>query len=369
MTACAACLRLSFLVGELAPAIAGVLDRPGRRSAGVLALGEEELMASVAGRRAGAAREFLASFDPDRARERIDGRGLAAVCRHADLYPEGLRSLTDPPAVLYLAGRGERALEALGPGPAATVVGARRASPYGLEVARELGRTLAVAGVPVVSGLALGIDAASHRGALAGGGLPVAVLAGGADVPYPRAHARLYERVREAGAVISELPPGARPLRWSFPARNRIMAALAGLTVVVEAADPSGSLITAAFAMDLGREVGAVPGRVTAAGAAGTNRLLREGASVIRGAEDVLDALFGAGARPAPPAPPADVAASLPPEIRRILEAVEAGRPMDELGEAAGLPPGAVRAALGRLELLGLVARDPLGGYERRAAM
>jgi DNA protecting protein DprA len=164
------------------------------------------------------------------------------------------------------------------------------------KVAHALGRGLAAAGVTVVSGLALGIDAAAHRGALAAGGEPLGVLAGGVDVPYPRRNRALHAHVHADGVLVSELPPAHRPQRWSFPARNRIMAALGRLTVVVEAAESSGTLITAEFAAQLGRELGAVPGHVTAQGAAGSNRLLREGAAVIRSPEDALDELLGVGA-------------------------------------------------------------------------
>ena len=159
------------------------------------------------------------------------------------------------------------------------------------------GRGLGAAGVPVISGLALGIDGTAHRGCLDGGGVPVAVVASGPDVVYPRRHRSLHERVRAAGLVLSELPPGTEPYRWSFPARNRIMAGLARMTLVVEAADPSGSLITAEFAKDLGRCVAAVPGRITSSVARGTNNLLKDGATPISGTEDVLDELFGVGVR------------------------------------------------------------------------
>ena len=179
-----------------------------------------------------------------------------------------------------------------------TVVGARRASSYGREVARELARELAAAGQVVVSGLAFGIDACAHRGALEGGGLTVAVLGCGADVSYPAAHRSLWRRVGELGLVLSELPPGTGAWRWTFPARNRIMAALAGMTVVVEAAERSGSLITADLAADLGRDLGAVPGPVGSRLSAGPNHLLAGGACVVRDAQDVLDAMLGAGARP-----------------------------------------------------------------------
>ena len=176
------------------------------------------------------------------------------------------------------------------------MVGARRASSYGRDVARQLGRDLAAAGLVVVSGLAFGVDACAHRGALETG-RTVAVLGCGADVAYPAAHRSLWRRVQENGLVLSELPPGTGAWRWSFPARNRVMAALAGMTVVVEAAERSGSLITADLAADLGRDLGAVPGPVNSRVSAGPNNLLAGGACLVRDAQDVLDAMLGPGAR------------------------------------------------------------------------
>ena len=363
--ACERCLRRAYLLSFLAPRIAALLDRPQRPVAGLLTLEEGELIAATAGRRAAAARAFLESFDAVRARRGLDAAGVAAVCRHGEGYPPPLTALVDPPAVLFtsdlrgLAGRlGE---------PAVAVVGTRRASAYGLEVAHALGRGLAVAGLAVVSGLALGVDAAAHRGCIEGGGLPVAVLAGGLDVPYPRANGVLHEQVRERGILVSELPPGRRPFRWSFPARNRIMAGLAQMTVVVEAAERSGSLITAGFAEDLGRSVGAVPGRVTARRAAGSNALLRDGARVVLGVEDVLDELFEAGA----PVARAGVGGSRPsqaePDLREVLDAVESEESVEGVVRRTGLSAARVRAALARLEASGQVRRHGLGGYARSA--
>jgi DNA processing protein len=194
----------------------------------------------------------------------------------------------------------------------------------------------------------------------------VAVLGGGPDVPYPRSNRRLYERIVETGAVVSEMPPGQRAYRWSFPARNRVMAGLGGMTVVVEAAEPSGTLITAAFAEDLGRTVGAVPGRVTARVAAGPNGLLRSGAAVIRGVEDVLDDLLGAGegARARTDAGQRR-RERLPAGPRALLDAVERGLPAADWTAATGLSAREARIALVRLEAEGLIARSALGGYER----
>ena len=183
--------------------------------------------------------------------------------------------------MLHVAGRPE----ALAAAAAVAIVGARRGTPYGIEVARALGRSLAAAGVPVVSGMALGIDSAAHVGALdpPDPPAPVAVLAGGADVPYPASRRRLYARLVERGCVVSELPPGFAAFRWCFVARNRIIAALAALTVVVEAAERSGSLTTADFAAQVGRPVLAVPGPITSRFSAGTNGLIAAGAGVVRG--------------------------------------------------------------------------------------
>jgi DNA processing protein len=268
------------------------------------------------------------------------------------------------PRVLYCTGSPERLGELLAE-PAVTIVGTRKPSPYGIEVSRELGRGLAAAGVTVISGLALGVDGLAHEGALAAKGRPIAVLACGANLAYPARHRKLYERVREAGTVLSELPPGCRPFRWSFPARNRIMAALGAITVVVEAADPSGTLITATFATDLGRTVGAVPGHVTSWRAEGSNRLLREGAATIRGTNDILDEIYGVGhafsePRPAP-------VLSLEPRLRAVLDGVEMGEGLGEIAARTGLSAPAVRSALGELEVEGLVVAGALGWYQRVA--
>jgi DNA processing protein len=278
-----------------------------------------------------------------------------------DGYPAGLESLPggDRPT---LAGIGlERSVARLAPDAAVTIVGSRRATAYGLRVATEIAADLARAGVTVVSGMAIGIDAAAHRGALAGGGRTIAVLAGGADVVYPSRHGGLYREIVASGAAISEQRFGAVPRKQDFPARNRIMAALSKVVVVVEAARPSGTLITADRARELGRELGAVPGPVGTRTAAGANQLLKEAAHLIRDAQDVLDLLAGVGAvsiaRTGPP---------LDPELDRALEAVERGATTaDELARAAEIGGREAVIALTRLELLGYVTADLLGGYAR----
>lgn len=367
---CDACLRRGFLVGRLATRMADLLERRSGRVAEVLALADADLIASVAGADANAVRSYVEDFDVDAARDCLQAGGVRALCRHQPAYPPQLAVLADAPAVLFVKGAAD--LSTLLGDDIVTVVGTRRPSPYGRTMARELGRGLAAADLRVVSGLAIGIDAEAHRGCLERAGTPIAVLACGPDVVYPRTNCAVYERILEHGLVVSELPPGWRPFRWAFPARNRIMAGLAAMTVVVEAAQPSGSLITSTFASQCGRAVGAVPGLVTSRLAAGTNGLLADGARLVTGAVDIVEELFGvdAGARMA--AAPGDSATErsqvgLEPVARRLLDAVEAGHDIDAICLEAGLPAREVRAGLARLEASGHVCRDGLGSYHRAA--
>jgi DNA processing protein len=359
--ACDDCLRRTWLVAALAPWLQRVGGPPVVRA--LLALEDAELLAALAAGTKGApVRAGHRAFDPANARERCRAAGLEAACRCDAAYPAALRDLEAPPAVVHATSL--PALARATAEPAVAVVGARRGSSYGLEVARAFGRDLGAAGVPVVSGLALGVDGAAHYGVLGAGGHTLAVLAGGADVPYPASHARLYRRIAGAGSVVSELPPGTRAFPWCFPARNRLIAALAALTVVVEAAPRSGALVTAAVARELGREVGAVPGQVTSSLAAGTNALIADGAHLVSGAQSALDLVYGAGARRVPERPlPAD----LDPALRRLLEAVAAGH--DTVAAAGRHADGAGDAAvaLTRLELLGLLRRTSGGRYVRVA--
>jgi DNA processing protein len=364
--ACPDCLRRAWLIGDLAGHIEKAVDnRAGSRAHELLALADDQLAEAMAGSRAG---EFLASAarrNPRRLQEEISGARAWASCRHDGLYPGAVRGLGDPPAVLFGRGDPER-LAGLAAERMVTIVGSRRASSYGREMATTLGRELSSAGLDVVSGMAIGIDSCAHGGALEAGGLTVAVLGCGVDVPYPPRHIRLYEEIVSRGLVIGELPPGTTARRWTFPARNRIMAALSEMTVVVEARERSGSLITAEMAHDLDREVGAVPGRVGSSPAAGTNALLRDGASVIRGAEDVLDSMVGVGFEPARSRAPRGPA--LEPELARVLSLVEGGSTSaDALARASGLGPGPLAAALVQLELAGYLRSDSAGRYERTA--
>jgi DNA processing protein len=284
---------------------------------------------------------------------------------HPD-FPAGLHDLAHkaPGAPATVHGIGERdAVAGLEPGAAVTIVGARRAGTYGGQVAEELAKDLAAAGLVIVSGMAHGIDAAAHRGALAGGGTTIAVLGGGPDVVYPAGQRRLYGRILErGGAIISEHPPGTRIERWCFPARNRIMAAVAKVTIVVEATERSGTRITSDWALDLpDREVGAVPGPVNSRLSAGPNALLADGAFAVRDAQDVLDRLLGVGMVRV-----RGVGPTLEPALTRVLDLVEAGEgTCDGLAVAGGLAPRDAAIALVRLELLGYVRADAAGRYWR----
>jgi DNA processing protein len=270
-------------------------------------------------------------------------------------YPPQLAELHDPPSRLHLRGGPSELLSR----PSVAIVGARSCSPYGAQVARELAQSLAAAGLVVVSGLARGVDAEAHRGALAAGGLTVAVLGCGIDRDYPRAHAELARRIAESGLVVSEYPPGVEPSPWRFPARNRIIAGLAQATVVVEARERSGALITADFALELGREVFATPGEITSALSAGTNDLLRQGAAPLLSAEDVLVTL---GVEPIPQALPG----GLSPDSLAVLERLSDGaRTLDELVRATEIDPAGLAAVLTELELAGLIAAAD--GVYRRA--
>jgi DNA processing protein len=352
--ACPACLARTWLIG----ALAGHLDPVVGVIAEALALADDELLAAVGGRRRDELERGLARFDPDEAAARIEQAGLAAVCRCDPSYPARLRDLSGPPAVLHVVGGVER-LASLHAEAAVAVVGSRRCSAYGLRVARWLGRALSSAGVPVISGMALGIDTAAHEGALAGGGETVAALAGDAARPYPSSRRALHKRIAAMGAVVSELPPGTAARRWMFPARNRLIAALADMTIVVEAGSQSGALLTARFASELGRLVGAVPGQITSEQARGANALIADGARLVQGPEEVLDALFGAAA----PTVVADRRPDLDPGHAAVLAAIGNGEDTpDALLRCERLTAGAL-SSLAWLELAGYIRREPGGRY------
>jgi DNA processing protein len=291
-------------------------------------------------------------------------RGIAAIPWSAAAYPAALATIVDPPFVLWTRGVAD-ALER----PAVAMVGSRAASPYGLAVAEQLAADLAARGIVVVSGLARGVDSAAHRGALAGGGATVAVLGSGTDVIYPPEHASLAREIESTGLVLSELVPGTPPLPWFFPMRNRIISGLARAVVVIEAGEKSGSLITARLALDQGRDVLAVPGNVLSGRNRGAHALLRDGAKIVEGADDILDELgmtetalgsrfVDAGGTKRPP-----IARSEDP----VLASLVAGEPadLDAIAERTGVPAARLLPRLFELELKGLVARAGGGRFVR----
>jgi DNA processing protein len=294
--------------------------------------------------------QFKREFDEVAFRRDLDARGLRFIARSDRAFPTLLRSIHDPPPGLFVRGPG--ALDLLAR-PSVAIVGARACSGYGASVATDLGRELARAGVSVVSGLARGVDAAAHRGALQSGST-IAVLGCGIDRDYPRAHAALAGEVAARGLVVSEYPPGVEPAPWRFPARNRIVAGLTRATVVVEARERSGALITADLALDEGREVLAVPGEITSALSRGTNHLLRLGAVPVTCAADVLEAIgieaVGIEALPARQPPRLD------PNVEAVRAVVaDAATTANEIARRLGRSAADVAAALAELELLGLI--------------
>ena len=296
-------------------------------------------------------------------RERAGRAGLTPIAWSDAAYPAALAAITDPPFVMWTRG----AVSALAR-PAVAIVGSRAASEYGLAVASRLASDLAERGVAVVSGLARGIDAAAHRGALnapghvgsaSGGGATIAVLGSGADVIYPPEHAGLAREIEPAGLVLSELVPGTPPLKCFFPLRNRIISGLSRAVVVVEAGEKSGSLITARCALEQGRDVLAVPGNVLSGRNRGAHALLRDGAKIVETADDILEELrvpSGSGGGPLASDRGDPVLACLTPGEPADLDAISA---------RSGVAAARLLPRLFELELAGLVARAGGGRFVR----
>jgi DNA processing protein len=290
------------------------------------------------------------------------GRNLITLATAS--YPALLRQIPDPPPVLFVDGD-----PAVLCTPQVAMVGSRRASPCGLETAHALSAALAGCGLTVTSGLALGVDAASHRGALAGGGLTVAVAANGLDRVYPRGHRRLARDVAERGALVSEFSPGTPPLSGHFPRRNRLISGLGLGVVVVEAARRSGSLITARLAGEQGREVFAVPGPIQSPLAHGCHHLIRQGAKLVEQVSDILEELPegswtvpGSATREAPDALPQDLDEAQQKVLRSLAHRVTS---IDSVVERSGLTADTVCSILLALELRGLVVPVAGGAYCR----
>jgi DNA processing protein len=276
----------------------------------------------------------LRSFDATAYEQRLAARGFRFLPRTAAEFPPLLRAIHDPPVGLFLRGSGDVGLLARA---AVAVVGARACSGYGASVARSLGRDLTRGGLVVVSGMARGVDAEAHRGALEADGPTIAVLGCGIDRDYPAAHAELARRIAANGLLVSEYAPGVEPAPWRFPARNRIVAGLCAAAVVVEARERSGALITADLALEEGREVFTVPGEISSALSAGTNALLKLGAAPLTSAADVLLA-FG-------------IEETAPPPRDALLDLLPATA--DELVRRTGRPAAEIARALVELELAG----------------
>jgi len=296
-----------------------------------------------------------ARAEADAAIVRAEAAGARLIVSSDDDYPAGLLDLNDRPPALFAIGD----LAAVAP-PVAAIVGTRRATPYGERVTRDLATALAREGISVISGMARGIDGAAHRAALDAGGRSAAVLGTGVDLAYPAAHRGLHQRIAASGLLLSEELPGDRASAGSFPKRNRILAALAQVTIVVEAPRASGALITAGHALELGRTVAAVPGPIDAPASAGSNLLLRDGAVLLAEVADVL-ALFGKS-RPVPREVLFGTAAE-----RAIWEALAPGSAsLDELCARAALPARECVAAVSALELSGAIECALTGEIRRR---
>jgi DNA processing protein len=289
---------------------------------------------------------------------------ISAISRGDLRFPTALAAIHDPPHTLWIAGDSD-ALCA----PCVAIVGSRAASPYALEVARRLGADLARRNVVVVSGMARGVDSAAHRGALEGGGVTIAVFGCGVDVIYPPEHRGLAARIAERGALVSEFPPGTAPLKGHFPQRNRIISGLSLAVVIVEAAEGSGSLITADFAMEQGRTVLAVPGNVLGGRNFGAHALLRDGAKLVECADDILEELpqglraEGSGLSGEKKESKGLSSASHDPVLRSMEDGDSYD--LDEISDRSGVDRMKLLPRLLELELAGAVRRVEGGRFVR----
>ena len=362
--ACLDCLRRSWLLAVLGPALDYRCRRAGELIE-VLALEDAQLLRALGGRRREELSERYARFCPEPVPA---ADGTSALCRHDRSFPDALGG-ESAPRTLYLTGAVER-FEQLTSAPVVAIAGSSRATDYGMETAKSIARGLAASGVTVASALTDGIAVAAHAGALELDAPTVAVMGGGLDVACPARRRSLYARVRRFGSAAAEIPCGWRGRRWGQLASERILAGLAQLTVVVEAADSARELGVARVALGLGRTVAAVPGRVTSAASRGTHALLMDGAHLVRDASDVLDLLYctGAGdpaARCAVPGP-RRLQIKLDARLKAMLERVGAGHDTPEQLTGASDDPEQVLLALSELELLGLLARGDGGRYVPR---
>jgi DNA processing protein len=351
--ACPDCLRRAWLLVRLA----GHLDVERERISELLDRADEDLIEAVGGGHTDEVRAEWAAFDASAYQESCEAVKVETLCRCDPAYPAKLWDLAGEPAVLHVAGGLERFLEIVAKDSVA-IVGARRASPYALENARSLARRLAGA-MTVISGMASGVDTAAHEGVLATGGDTIAVLPSSPERPYPPSGRLLHGKILATGACVSELGPGVPVRRWMFPARNRIIAALADMTVLVAGRQGSGAIGTAREADRLKRKVGAVPGQITAPLSFGPHLLLRFGAHLVAEPFDVMKAVYEDRPRLRPPGLDRPRDPSLIPLFEALADGYE---PPDAFAEA-GLDAEGGLAALAALEMSGHVRRQAGGRY------
>ncbi len=377
--ACPACVRRSWLLG----ALNGRLEYRGRdpeRLVSLLELSNEELIRALGVDERESLLERDAQLETSISGATETSMSSATetstsgakmeverICRHDPGYPSALEQGAGPPRMLHVAGGIARLRELLDQ-PAVAIVGTRRASDYGMEVAHGLARGLAASGITVVSGFAEGIPAAAHAGALEAGGPTLTVMPGGVDVCHPATWRALYRQILNAGCAVAELPNGCAPRSWCHVARGRIVAALAQMVIVVEACERPAELLPARLAAASGAIVAAVPGRVSAPAAQGPHLLLREGARLVCDPQDALDALYGVGTRQRPAARSAlALHPKLAPHLCEVLEQVSAGRDtVAKLTAGAGCEGASKQdtlVALAQLEISGALVRGDGGRY------
>jgi DNA processing protein len=360
--ACRDCMRRRWLLSELSKLLD--YNRDLNKLIGLFSLDDAALIQSIAGRRRQELSERWEHFQLDELGMKL---GVETICKHSAHYPRALGDHKTAPRMLHVVG-GRARLRQLVVDPAVAIVGSRRPTDYGIEMTRSLARGIAASGVTIISGLANGIAAAAHAGALEVDGPTVTVMAGGVDVIKPASRRGLYEQVTSTGCAIAELPCGFQPQRWCEPARARTVASLARLTIIVEADQDPRELAGARAAQALGQTVAAVPGPVTSPASRGTNKLLMEDAPMVRGSADALDLLYALsrphGSRPAPPEP-----AKLEPRLQAMLEQVGAGQDTPGKLTAAGEDPDETMLALTELEIMGLLARGDGGRYVPRQSL
>jgi DNA processing protein len=285
----------------------------------------------------------------------IESKAIGMVTILDNDYPSLLKEIYDPPVILYTKGKLVKDELAI------AIVGSRKVSPYGVEVSETLSYSLAGKGITIISGLARGVDSWSHRGALEAGGRTIAVLGCGVDIVYPPENAELMNLIEKGGAVISEYPPGMKPLPMNFIARNRIISGISAGTIVIEAGNKSGSLITAGYALEQGREVFAVPGNIDSPGSKGTNRLIKDGAKIVTCVEDVLEEIgFLLPGKNSEKKGKAGFAKSLDDKERTVVNFLRTGVfHIDRISRGTGITINELEPVLLLLEMKGIVQQSP----------